>query len=75
MKEIGIEVLRGYAKDFEEIKDRGWEKFTLRSKVIVLTMVREFYANVKESEGDFVFVLGKRGTFNLTAINNFSNLN
>ena len=62
-------------QDFGEIENRGWEKFTSYSKVIVLVVVREFYANVEEREDDFVFVRGKKVPLSRTIINEFFRLN
>ena len=56
MKKMGIQVLRSFARDFDEIKDKGWKKFTSHLEATVLLMVRDFYVNVKERGGDFVFI-------------------
>ena len=56
VKEIVIEVPRGYIRDLKEIENRRWEKFTTYLEAIVLSVVKEFYANAKERDGVYVFV-------------------
>ena len=56
MKESGIEVLRGYTRDFEAIENKGWKIFIAHREDIVLLQVRKFYTNAKERDEDYVFV-------------------
>ena len=74
MNEICIEVPRGYTRDFEEFENKGWKKFKTHSEATILLVVQEFYANVKEQDGDYIFVKSKKVRYNHTTINKFFRL-
>ena len=56
MKKRGIEMPRDYVRDFEKIENKYQERFITHLEVFVLPIVREFYANAKEKDDDYVLM-------------------
>ncbi|XVF20499.1 hypothetical protein REPUB_Repub12eG0005800 [Reevesia pubescens] len=53
---------------------RNWEIFVTQPKLVVLTVVREFYANAMEHQNGKVFVRGKWVSFDRSTINRYYRL-
>ena len=50
MKEKGIEMHRGYTRYFEEIENKGWEKFIEHYKLLFYQWLKNFMPMLKKKK-------------------------
>lgn len=53
------------------IASRGWKKLTDQPKPGVVSIVKELYANVKQTEGRIVRIRGKSVSYDKSTINDY----
>lgn len=73
--ESGFDIQEGDFPNFDRIiRQREWTQFCKQLESAILPLVRKFYANAYEQQGNVVQVQGKEVKFDRTMLNHFYSL-